>query len=193
MTKDRFLLLLRERLSRSSQGDVEERLDFYSEAIDDRMEEGLSEEEAVFAMGSVEEVASQIVPEGVHKAPRRRMNAWEIVLLILGAPVWVSLLIAALAVAISFYVSLWSVVVSLWVVFLCVSVCVIGCAGLGICSICAGSGLSGVAVIASSVICAGCAILMFFGCKAATKGILRLTKDIAVWLKLRFTRVEGVK
>ena len=193
MTKDRFLSLLRERSSGLPQDELEERLSFYEEAIDDRMEEGLSEEKAVFAMGSIDEIAAQLAPDVKLSAQKRRIKAWELVLLVLGSPVWLSLLIAALAVVIALHVSLWSVIVSLWAVFVSVAACVIGCVAIGICFICVGSGLSGAAVIASAVICAGCAILMFFGCKAATKSILRLTKNIAVWLKLRFSRVEGVR
>ncbi len=34
-------------------------LDFYSESIDDRMEDGLSEEEAVAAMGSIDQITRQ--------------------------------------------------------------------------------------------------------------------------------------
>ena len=47
MSKSEFLTALRARLGGLPQGDVAERLDFYSELIDDRMEEGLSEEAAV--------------------------------------------------------------------------------------------------------------------------------------------------
>ena len=47
MTKQAFLAALGERLVGLPQKDIEERLTFYSEMIDDRMEEGLSEEEAV--------------------------------------------------------------------------------------------------------------------------------------------------
>ncbi len=191
MTKDRFLLLLRERSSGLPQDDLEERLSFYAEAIDDRMEEGLTEEEAVFAMGSIDEIAAQLAPDVKLAAPKRGMKAWEIVLLVLGSPVWASLLIAALAVAISLSVSLWFVIVSLWVVFVSVSACVIGCAAIGIGHICVGSSLSGVAMIASAGICAGCSILLFFGCRAVTKGSLWLTKKIAVWIKMRVKRREA--
>ena len=45
MTKKEFLSGLRKKLSGLPQEDSEERLNFYSEIIDDRVEEGLSEEE----------------------------------------------------------------------------------------------------------------------------------------------------
>ena len=63
MTKLNFILSLNEKLSGLPQNDIEERLRFYTEMIEDRMEEGLSEEEAVLAVGSVDEIAEQILAE----------------------------------------------------------------------------------------------------------------------------------
>ena len=63
MCKQAFLDELRERLTGLPQEDIDERLDFYAEMIDDRVEEGLTEEEAVAAIGTVEEVFAQIVEE----------------------------------------------------------------------------------------------------------------------------------
>lgn len=54
MTKEQFLRAVRERLTGLPQSDIDRSLDFYSEMIDDRIDEGLSEEEAVAAMGSPE-------------------------------------------------------------------------------------------------------------------------------------------
>ena len=56
MLKQEFLAQLRDALCGLPQRDIDERLTFYSEMIDDRMEEGLSEEEAVAAVGSVDEI-----------------------------------------------------------------------------------------------------------------------------------------
>ena len=53
MTKIEFILSLSRALQGLPQSDVTERLEFYNEMIDDRIEDGLSEEEAVAAIGSV--------------------------------------------------------------------------------------------------------------------------------------------
>ena len=63
MSKQEFLVQLRKGLSGLPQDDIEERLTFYSEMIDDRMEEGFSEEEAVSQIGSVDEIVSQIIAD----------------------------------------------------------------------------------------------------------------------------------
>ena len=122
MNKYEFLEKLQEKLRDLPERDVGERINFYCEMIDDRMEEGLSEEEAIAAVGTVEEVAYQITEEiylaaqPKPKKARRKLRAWEIVLLILGSPLWLSLLIAGFAVMFSLYAVLWSVNLVLWTV-----------------------------------------------------------------------------
>ena len=61
MNKQEFIRQLSEKLSGLPQTDIEERLAFYSEMIDDRMEDGISEEEAVLAIGDVDSIARQII------------------------------------------------------------------------------------------------------------------------------------
>lgn len=63
MSKQEFLEPLRRGLSGLPREDIEERLKFYSEMLEDRMEEGLSEEEAVSAAGSVDEIVAQAVAD----------------------------------------------------------------------------------------------------------------------------------
>ena len=63
MSKTDFLIKLREMLSGLPQEEVADRLMFYGEMIDDRIEEGLAEEDAVAEVGSVDEIAAQILEE----------------------------------------------------------------------------------------------------------------------------------
>ena len=60
MNKHEFLAQLRKGLYGLSQNDIEERLTFYSEMIEDKKEEGITEEAAVESIGSVDEIISQI-------------------------------------------------------------------------------------------------------------------------------------
>lgn len=199
MNKREFLARLRKALSGLPQDDIEERLTFYSEMIDDRMEEGLSEVEAVSAVGTVEEIVAQAVSEipltKIAKErirTKKRRSAGTTVLLIVGSPIWGSLAIAAAAVIFSLYVSLWAVIVSLWAVFVSLAACAL--AGVLACVIfsAGGNGAAGLAMLAAGLICAGLAIFMFCGCKAATKGALALTKKMAIWIKSLFIRKEEV-
>lgn len=197
MSKQEFLAQLRKGLSGLPKDDIEGRLAFYNEMIDDRMEEGLSEEEAVSAVGSVDEIVAQVVAEiplaRVAKErikPKRRMQAWEVVLLVLGSPIWLSLLITAFAVIFSLYVVLWSVVISLWAVFASLIGCAIGCIAAGIGVAVGINSLTGVAMIGAGIVCAGLSIFMFYGCKAATKGSAVLTKKLPLWIKNCFIKKE---
>ena len=58
MSKQEFLALLREGLSGLPREDAEERLAFYGEMIDDLMEDGMTEEDAVARIGPVDSVVS---------------------------------------------------------------------------------------------------------------------------------------
>lgn len=198
MNKQAFIHQLRNGLSGLPQDEIEQRLNFYSEMIDDRMEEGLSEIDAVCAIGPVETIIAQIladVPltkqEKAKPAPKKKRSTWEITLLILGSPVWFSLLIAVFAVILSLYVSVWSVVGSLWAVFGSLVSCVFGCTIAGIAFVCCVNGISGFAMISASLICAGLSIFMFFGCKAITKGTVILTKKLALGVKNCFVKGEA--
>lgn len=177
MAKKEFLAQLRKGLSGLPQDELAEQLSFYSEMIEDRMEEGLSEEEAVSAVGSVEEIVAQVKKDDpLKKNTNRRLKAWEIVLLVLGSPIWLSLGIAVVAVIFSLYISVWAIIISLWAVFGALTGCFLGALAAGVMLACGGKVLSGTAIIAGGIVCAGLSIFMFYGCKAVTKGVLMLTK-----------------
>lgn len=192
MCKAEFIALLRERLRGLPERDLEERIGFYAEMIDDRMEEGLTEAAAVADMGDVEDVVSQILAETPlarlvkeRIKPKRRLRAWEIVLLALGSPIWLALLISAFAVMLALYVSTWAVVVSLWA-------CFASFAGSSFGGIVVGAarlpfhGPVGLVLIAAGLALAGLAIFSFYGCKALTKGVCRLTPKMLLGVKRCF-------
>ena len=197
MNKKEFLACLREGLSGLPQADIEERLAFYDEMIDDRMEDGLTEEEAVAELGPIDEIVAQIVAETPltrivreRMKPARRIRAWEIILLVLGFPLWFPLLIAAFAVLLSIYIVIWAVIISLWAVDLSFAVACLGCVAGGVLLL-IGTGVSpGLAVLSAGLVLAGLAILLFFVCKAAGKGALILAKKIALGVKSLFLRKE---
>lgn len=200
MNKQEFLDRLRNGLSGLPQADIEEYLEFYGEMIDDQTEDGLTEEEAVAVVGSVDEIATQAVAQtpftNIAKERikfDRKPRAWEIVLLALGSPIWLSLIIAAAAVIFSLYVVLWAVIVSLWAVFVSLAASVIGCMGESVILIIRGNGGLGAIAIGGGFICAGLSVFMFYGCKSATRGILAFTKKISLWLKNRFIKREESK
>ena len=195
MNKQEFLAKLENALAGLPAEEIAERLTFYGEMIDDYVEDALSEEEAVSRLGSVEELASQsladvpltkLVKEKIR--PKRRMRAWEIVFLVLGSPIWLSLLLAAFAVILAVYISLLAVIVCLWAVFVALVCCALAGIGGGIVFAFRGGAL--IAVIGGGLVCAGLSVFAFCGCKAATKGIAKLTKKFALWIRKIFVKKE---
>ena len=123
---------------------------------------------------------------------KRKMKTWEIALLIVGSPVWVSLLIAAFAALCSLYISIWSVIIALWAIFGSFVGVAFGGLAVGTVFTVCGNAVSGIALIGAGIILAGLSIFLFFGCKAATEGISLLTKKIASKIKSRPIKKEVV-
>ncbi len=197
MKKVEFLTQLRKGLSGLPQNDIEERVAFYSEIIDDRLEEGLSEEDAVLQIGSVDEVIRQIlsdtpltklVKEKI--SPKRSLGAWEIILLVLGAPMWIPLLITVFALIFAIYIIIWSLIVTLW----SVEVSLIACFVAGLLSspvfFFRGFEITALFMIGFSLISMALSLFFFFGCKEATQALLLLTKKTAVGIKTLFVGKE---
>ena len=198
MNKDQFLEELRKKLSGLPQEDIDERLGFYSEMIDDRMEEGITEEEAVASLGTVDSVVEQIMSEipltklvKQKVKPKREMKAWEIVLLVLGAPVWIPLIIAALAVMLSLYIVIWAVVISVYAVNLSAAAgAASGLAGIFV-YLRAGNPAGALFSFGAAIAFAGLAILLFFVCKWITKAVVKLTGRIFLGTKRSFVGKEA--
>lgn len=200
MSKQEFLAELRKGLSGLPQEDINERLTFYSEMIDDRIEEGLAEEDAVREIGSISEIVSQTITDvpltkivKERAGSMRTLRIWEIILLALGSPIWLSLLIAAFTVILAAYIVMWSVIISLWAIETSLAVCSLG--GVVAAAVFAFQGNTpvGIAMLGAGVFGAGLAIFMFFGCREATHGILLLTKKMAFSIKSLFVGKENIK
>ena len=197
MNKALFLKALRERLSFFPQDDIEERISFYEEMIDDRIEEGMTEEEAIAAVGSVDEVVGQIMSEiplsklvARKVKPKRKLKAWEIVLLILGSPVWVPLVLAAIVALLSVYVVIWSIVICVYAANLSFAAGTVYSIPCAVQYLTMGKPAGAFFALGAGVAFAGFSILMFFASAWITKGVVRLTKKIFVWTKSLFIEKE---
>ena len=188
MNKREFLSNLRKRLSKLPKREIDERVRFYEEMINDYIEEGVSEEEAVEKIGAIDEC-----PATEPKAhAKRKIGAWEIVLLVLGSPIWLSLLISAFAVVFSSFAVLWAIVVSLWAIFISFAVCAPVGVIAGIVYAFSGHGPTGLFLIGAGLICAGLSVFLFFGCKQIVNGTWLLTKKIARNIRACFAKKEEI-
>lgn len=123
MTKTTFMNELAKALCDLPAKEKQNSLDYISEMIDDRIESGMEEESAVKEIGSPRSVAREMMLDlplpiliKAKCRAKKTLRLWEIILLALGSPVWLSLCIALLAVVLSVYVSLWAVFISIWAV-----------------------------------------------------------------------------
>lgn len=166
MTKEQFLQQLRQRLAGLPEEDLQKQLQYYSEMIDDRMEDGMTEEEAV---------AGIELPEPLPKK-RKVLPVWAIILLILGSPVWMSLLVAVASVVFSLYVTLWAVVITLYTVPITLGACAVGGIGMAVATAITGPGILCLIWLGAALVCAGLCMFTGFLCNLLVKGAVRLTK-----------------
>ena len=198
MTKNEFLSSLRSKLQGLPPADIDERVSFYEEMIDDRIDEGESEESAVAEIGNVDDIVMDIakdtplvklVKEKIK--PKRRIKAWEIVLLAAGFPLWLPLAIVALVLIFVFILLVWVMVIVTYSIEIAF----------------AGSSIAGAITFAAyfmhgelnwtalgaSVMCAGAAFLFVYACIGATKGSVNLSKRIITGIKMLFFKKKGDK
>ncbi|MBQ8424930.1 MAG: DUF1700 domain-containing protein [Clostridia bacterium] len=199
MNKQEFIKLLREKLSNYPQKDVEDRITFYSEMIDDKIEDGILEEDAIKEIGDIDIIISQIKDDiflsnntKVKSNKKRKLNAWEIVLIVIGSPIWLTILLSILAVVFSAYVSLWAGIITLWAVL--IATCVFAIYGIiigGIMMI-IGDTIINLVLFSMGLVCAGLIVFIFYGCLYSTKGLIILTKKIIFIIKNLFKKGGNV-
>lgn len=198
MYKYEFLTALREQLVGLPKEDIEERISFYEEMINDRMDEGKSEEEAVAEIGTVDDVVREIagdtklvklVKEKVK--PKRSLRGWEIAIIIGSFPFWLPIVIVSFVLALVGFILIWTLVIVTYTVET---------------ALWAGSIIYGIAFFMSfvngapnysllgmSIMALGGALLMIFGCYGSTKLTIGLSRRMMIGIKSAFIRRGGKK
>jgi len=181
MNKQSYLEDIKTNLKGLPQSDIDHWIEYYSEMIDDRLEDGMTEDEAISAIGTPQEISEQILLETpfpkLIKAkvkPSRALRAWEIVLLVLGSPLWISLLAAAFAVVLSLYIAIWAVIISLYAVDLALAVSGLAGIAASLVIIFTGGFSPALFLFGCGVFCIGLALLMFLLCNISAVGAVKL-------------------
>ena len=196
MTRKEFETLLRQRLTGLPAEDRERSVAYFNEMLDEHIETGEAEEEAVAALGDMDAIVADILSETSlpklireKMRPRRALRAWEIVLLVLGSPLWLSLLLAGFAVLISVYAVLWSAVLCCWVMAVAFGACALAAIPLSVVF-----GLhhpaSGALLLGGGIFCAGLALLMIPVSVLASGAVWRLGKAFLRGIKSLFAGKE---
>ena len=188
MKKKEFLSELEKRLAGLPKADIDERLEFYSEMIDDRVEEGKTEEEAIRDIGSIDEVVDQIAQDTPlaklvkeRMRPKKKVSPLVIVLLILGFPLWLPLFLVLIVLGLVFCLVLWILVIAAYAV----EVGLLGYGIVGLISFFAHMSQGEVILLnlAVSLLGFGGTLVFFFVCIAATKLNAKITKKVLVGFK----------
>lgn len=115
MKRKEFNKRLRKNLKKVGKSEREEVVNYYNEMIDDRVESGKTEQEAIAELGSPEDLAKKTLnesnPDEVVSADNGKNNdkngslkpLW-IVLIIIGSPLWLGFAIGAAAIALGLLV-----------------------------------------------------------------------------------------
>lgn len=192
MTKQEFLSELERALGKLPHAEVEQALAFYDEAISDRMEDGLSEAEAVAGLGPVDEIAAQIAAE-TPPIPRANTGSrsLNIVLLAVFSPIWVPVALALAAAALAVYVAIWAVIAALWAID--AVLVLMPFAGIAALASTLGGGmpLPGVFVLGLSLVSSGFGLVASFAVFWASRLLFRATRAFARWVASLFVRVSG--
>ena len=198
MDKKEFLSALEARLAGLPEADRQASLDFYAEMLDDLMEGGMTEQEAVASLGSVDAIAEEILMDTplpklikAKMKPKRRMRAWEIVLIAVGSPVWFPILIALFAVALSLYITLWAVVLSLYAADLAFAISAPAGIIAAIALFVSGKPTAALLFLGAGLVLAGLTVLWLLLCNLTAKGVWQLGKLTLRGIKACFIRKEG--
>ncbi|MBE6882057.1 MAG: DUF1700 domain-containing protein [Ruminococcaceae bacterium] len=190
MNKIQFIAELKNRLSSLPPCDINKFIDYYSEMIDDRIEDGLSEEEAVNDLGNIENIVSQIFSEYPEKTEvyspaektvssgKKLSSSWIVLIAVLTSPIWIPLISSAASVVFSVIISVAAIMIVLYALDFAFAVC-------GITSVVASIPLllqlevfqSGMC-FGLGLICIGLSILLFFGANWFTKQTVKFFKYI---------------
>ncbi len=179
MTKELFLRELARRLHPLSDEEKAERLSYYEELLDDMIEDGISEEDAVAKLGDVHTIAEEILQEQPlptlvknRVRPKNGWNAAAITIAILGAPLWISLLLALIVTVAAVALSIVAVILSL-----ILTAAALACAGVLMIvrgfSLLPASGSYAVFGIGAGFVTLGTTCLMILAAKYSTIGLCR--------------------
>ncbi|MCM1494424.1 MAG: DUF1700 domain-containing protein [Bacteroides sp.] len=193
MNKAEFLNELKKQISEYPVEETQKSMEYYAEMIDDRVEDGMTEAEAVASLGAVDSIANQIKCElpittlvkqrAKEQAKGKKMPVWAIILLILGFPLWGGIVVFILGMILVFYSMIWVVDVVLWSAVVSFGAGALsGMIGFFV-SLFRMSLGSAVFYLGGGLLCGGLGIFVFLGTLLITKGILYGTKRCFLWIK----------
>ena len=171
MNKETFLTKLTEALSFMDPAERNRTVQYYREILEDRVEDGLREADAVAEMEPVAEIARLRAENS--PPPKKRRPRWETVLLIAGFPLWFPLLLAAGCVFFALFIAAWSVILALFSVTAALALCLIAGIGCLFLLLTSGYPLTGLFLLGVGLFCAALGIALFIPVLALSRLLIR--------------------
>lgn len=201
MNKLEFLNKLSANLASLPKYEIDKSVSYYEEIIDDRIEDGMAEEDAVAALGDIDSIAENIkydmsittlMKAKVSESKNRASNkgVW-LTLVILGFPLWFPLLAAFASVFLALYISVWAIIFSLYAVVLslgvsCAATLIVGFAFFFVRSVPAG-----LCALGAALLCGALTLFMIKPVYLITKGLIKFTAYIIRKIKSVFIAKRG--
>ncbi len=175
MTKNEFTKVLKSRISHLPKAERKKILQYYYEMISERMEDGMSEAEAIDALGNLDELFSEYAP--VPKEPKKsvKLRAWHIIMLIIGAPLWISLVVVILCLVMVFYIVIWVLVIAFYAIFLALAASGFALIMASFWALFVGGVPYFFAFFGAGIFLSGLAILWLLACNAFAKAMAKVT------------------
>ncbi|MBR3309509.1 MAG: DUF1700 domain-containing protein [Lachnospiraceae bacterium] len=193
MKKQEFIDEIRMRMEGLPEEEVTKSIDYYSEMIDDRIEDGMAEEEAVDAVGTVDDAVKGILDNipltKVIKAktkPSRKLKVWEIVLLAVGSPIWFPLLVCWILLIVLFYCVIWIIVIAFFAVDFALMVSGLASFIVGIMALFHAGPTYPLLAIGAGLFLLGGGLMLLIPLIKLAKVTGKLAKVIVLWIKSWF-------
>ena len=195
MNKQEYLAQLRAALACLPEGEIEESVAFYTEMIGDRVADGLTEEEATAQLDDPKAAARAIIADlpvvprtVVRTKQRNRALYWTLV--ILGSPLWLTLLLAAGMLVLAGLLTIWCLILGLWL--LAAGLLAGGPLGIGVClwALAVGQPAYGVFELGSGLLCFGLGLFCLHGAVAASKTLMQVSRQWIAKAKAPFVKVK---
>ena len=200
MNKQEYLDTLRDALEKQSISNIDNMIEYYDEMICDRMEDGMSEEDAVNSMDSIPDIVHEavldksvptLVKEKVKKSRDKAKSEGKewiwILLAVLGFPVWFPLVLTFAILLFVFFLVFWILVGTLFIIVLALGISAVACFLTSFTVIFGYISFPGFVVsLGGALALAGITILLWKPIVAFAKVAAGFFKDIIISIKKKF-------
>ena len=200
MNKQEYLDALRDALEKQSISNIDNMIEYYDEMICDRMEDGMSEEDAVNSMDSIPDIVHEavldksvptLVKEKVKKSRDKAKSEGKewiwILLAVLGFPVWFPLVLTFAILLFVFFLVFWILVGTLFIIVLALGISAVACFLTSFTVIFGYISFPGFVVsLGGALALAGITILLWKPIVAFAKVAAGFFKDIIISIKKKF-------